>query len=282
MLVILLASCSQRHTPAPVVAVSSGSEANITRKKNSIRSDKYVVKKGETLFSIAWRAGVDFRHLAAINRINKPYRIYPGQVLNLTTKSAAQYAQKKNQKKQIHTQRPSVNKKATAPSGSTNVSSKNNQKKLADTKRGEYGHSKPVNSVPDKKPTKSKSNKIRSWIWPTKGKVISPFSNSESGNKGIDISGRKGQQILAAADGKVVYAGSALRGYGNLIIIKHNDDYLSAYAHNAKLLVGEKAQIKAGQHIADMGSTDAASTRLHFEIRYRGKSVNPLKYLPKR
>lgn len=109
-----------------------------------------------------------------------------------------------------------------------------------------------------------------------------PFDASEGGNKGIDIAGSKGQAIVATADGRVVYAGNALRGYGNLIIIKHNDDYLSAYAHNDTMLVREQQEVKAGQKIATMGSTGTSSTRLHFEIRYKGKSVNPLRYLPQR
>ncbi|AIN47120.1 peptidoglycan DD-metalloendopeptidase family protein [Candidatus Palibaumannia cicadellinicola] len=118
-----------------------------------------------------------------------------------------------------------------------------------------------------------------SWSWPTTGKIIEYFSATEGGNKGVDISGFCGQPIIATANGKVVYAGNALRGYGNLIIIKHNDDYLSAYAHNNTMLVHEPQQVKAGQKIATMGSTGASSVRLHFEIRYHGKSVNPLLYL---
>jgi lipoprotein NlpD len=126
----------------------------------------------------------------------------------------------------------------------------------------------------------STSSPISTWRWPTDGKVIENFSGAEGGNKGIDIAGSKGQAIVATADGRVVYAGNALRGYGNLIIIKHNDDYLSAYAHNDTMLVREQ-EVKAGQKIATMGST-GTSTRLHFEIRYKGKSVNPLQYLPQR
>ncbi|MCS6040236.1 murein hydrolase activator NlpD [Klebsiella pneumoniae subsp. pneumoniae] len=128
----------------------------------------------------------------------------------------------------------------------------------------------------------STSSPISAWRWPTDGKVIENFSGAEGGNKGIDIAGSKGQAIVATADGRVVYAGNALRGYGNLIIIKHNDDYLSAYAHNDTMLVREQQEVKAGQKIATMGSTGTSSTRLHFEIRYKGKSVNPLQYLPQR
>ncbi|MCT7653857.1 peptidoglycan DD-metalloendopeptidase family protein [Oceanimonas sp. NS1] len=112
--------------------------------------------------------------------------------------------------------------------------------------------------------------------------MISGFSLAETGNKGVDIRGSRGEAVKAAAAGKVVYAGNALRGYGNLIIIKHNDDYLSAYAHNEVLRVKEQDSVQAGQHIADMGSSDATDVRLHFEIRHQGKSVDPRKYLPKR
>jgi len=128
----------------------------------------------------------------------------------------------------------------------------------------------------------SDSAPISTWRWPTEGKVIENFSATEGGNKGIDIAGSKGQAVVATASGRVVYAGNALRGYGNLIIIKHNDDYLSAYAHNDTMLVREQQEITAGQKIATMGSTGTSSTRLHFEIRYKGKSVNPLRYLPQR
>ena len=118
------------------------------------------------------------------------------------------------------------------------------------------------------------------WQLPTNGRIIQGFSNSDGGNKGIDIAGQKGQDIRAAAAGKVVYAGNALEGYGNLIIIKHNDDFLSAYAHNDRILVSEQDNVKAGQKIATMGSTGTSSNKLHFEIRYKGKSIDPTHYLP--
>ncbi len=117
-------------------------------------------------------------------------------------------------------------------------------------------------------------------IWPAKGNIIQGFSNSDGGNKGIDIGGSRGQAVYAAAPGRVVYAGNALRG-GNLIIIKHNDDYLSAYAHNESILVKDQQQVTAGQQIAKMGSSGTNSVKLHFEIRYKGKSVNPTNYLPR-
>ncbi len=129
--------------------------------------------------------------------------------------------------------------------------------------------------------TKSQQEqKVESWLWPTKGRVIGKFSAGDQGNKGIDIAGQRGQAIVATAAGSVVYSGNALRGYGNLIIIKHNDNYLSAYAHNAQLLVREGQNVIAGQKIATMGSSGTSSVKLHFEIRYQGKSVNPSRYLP--
>jgi lipoprotein NlpD len=111
--------------------------------------------------------------------------------------------------------------------------------------------------------------------------VIAKFSNSENGNKGIDIAGQRGQSVNASANGVVVYAGNALRGYGNLVIIKHNDDYLSAYAHNDQVYVKEQQKVSVGQKIASMGSSGTSTVKLHFEIRYKGKSVDPMRYLPK-
>ena len=139
-------------------------------------------------------------------------------------------------------------------------------------------------------PQKQASNKISNtkrlssskvkWFWPAQGKITKRFSNKENGYKGLQITNRKGASVLAAAQGTVVYAGNALRGYGSLIILKHNDDYLSAYAHNSKLLVKEKQKVKAGQKIAEIGNSESPVTALRFEIRYRGQAVNPAKYLP--
>ncbi|MGL4826791.1 MAG: peptidoglycan DD-metalloendopeptidase family protein [Vibrionaceae bacterium] len=119
------------------------------------------------------------------------------------------------------------------------------------------------------------------WKWPAQGDVIATYSTEELGNKGVDIAGKRGQKIFAAAGGKVVYAGNALRGYGNLLIIKHNNDFLSAYAHNERFLVREGDSVDQGQAIATMGDSAAPSVRLHFEIRHKGKSVDPSKYLPR-
>nr|VXZ92402.1 Murein hydrolase activator NlpD precursor [Klebsiella pneumoniae] len=120
----------------------------------------------------------------------------------------------------------------------------------------------------------------RCWRWPTSGKVVLPYSTADGGNKGIDIAGTRGQPVYAAGAGKVVYVGNQLRGYGNLIMIKHSEDYITAYAHNDKLMVNNGQSVKAGQQIATMGSTDADSVRLHFQIRYRATAIDPLRYLP--
>lgn len=120
----------------------------------------------------------------------------------------------------------------------------------------------------------------RCWRWPASGKVVMKYSTSEGGNKGIDIAGSRGQPVYAAGAGKVVYVGNQLRGYGNLVMIKHNEDYITAYAHNDKLMVNNGQSVKIGQQIATMGSSDADSVRLHFQIRYRATAIDPLRYLP--
>ena len=155
---------------------------------------------------------------------------------------------------------------------------------LASTKKHAYGENVSAGKLNRKStlPPDNFSQKISQWQWPVKGKVVEYFSSSVQGNKGIDITGRRGTKIRAAAKGKVVYAGNALRGYGKLIIIKHNDDYLSAHAHNDSILVKEQQLINIGDIIATMGDTEANKVMLHFEIRFRGKSVNPLKYIPKK
>ncbi|WDE00057.1 peptidoglycan DD-metalloendopeptidase family protein [Thalassomonas actiniarum] len=266
---LLLSACSSRQTPAPVADVH-GSVPLKQRVKNSISATEYQVKKGETLYSIAWRANLDVRKLAQINKISAPYKIFPGQKLILTPKvtKASKVA--------------ASAKKSTKNSGKTIA--KVVKKPVAPIKKQAYGKSASEQKLSKKStlPQNSYSQKIREWRWPAVGKVIAKFSTAPQGNKGIDIAGRRGNAVKAAAAGKVVYAGNALRGYGNLIIVKHNDDYLSAYAHNDQIKVKEQQLVKAGDVIANMGDTESERVMLHFEVRFRGKSVNPLKYLPKK
>ncbi|WMQ74286.1 MAG: Murein hydrolase activator NlpD [Sodalis sp.] len=254
-----------------------------TIQKGSYSGVTYQVKRGDTLFYIAWITGNDYRDLAQRNNIHEPYSLNVGQTLqvgNGTTPitdnapEGAILASNVNQTNLgvVAAPAPTANTPLTESSVDSN---KNNGSVVITTA--------PV-AAPSTEPaaTASGSTAITGWRWPTDGKIIDNFSAAEGGNKGVDISGFRGQPILATANGRVVYAGNALRGYGNLIIIKHNDDYLSAYAHNDTMLVREQQEVRAGQKIATMGSTGTSTTRLHFEIRYKGKSINPLRYLPQR
>ncbi len=205
-------------------------------------SGYHTVKEGETLYAIAWRYNRDYQQLAQVNNLRSPYTLHEGDRLSLA-------------------------QSAPPPKQTTQASNTSKRPVVA---------SKPV-----QKTSTTTSNKNLQWYWPADGKIISTFSQ-QKGLKGIDISGKMGQPILSASDGEVVYSGSGLRGYGQLIIIKHNDSYLSAYAHNSKLLVREGERVKALQKIAEMGQTDTDSVRLHFEIRQQGNPVDPLRFLPKK
>ncbi|MBZ0058621.1 murein hydrolase activator NlpD [Leclercia sp. LTM14] len=257
----------------------------------------YTVKRGDTLFYIAWITGNDFRDLAQRNNVQAPYGLEVGQTLQVgnatgkpltpgNTVSAADVTAQNNSVMPVQKSSTVVASQPTI-TYSEDSGEQSANKMLPNNKGTATVVTAPVTApvVSSTAPVASSvtsSSTISSWRWPTEGKVIENFSSSEGGNKGVDIAGSKGQAIIATADGRVVYAGNALRGYGNLIIIKHNDDYLSAYAHNDTMLVREQQEVKAGQKIATMGSTGTSSTRLHFEIRYKGKSVNPLQYLPQR
>ncbi|WP_372761520.1 peptidoglycan DD-metalloendopeptidase family protein [Pseudoalteromonas sp.] len=260
---ILLFGCSSKHVPAPVSSLNN--DVNDYVRNININGDTYKVQKGDTLYSIAFSAGQDFRALAKNNSIPSPYTIFPGQSISLV----AQAQPKKTTKKQ-----PAVSKKPIKNSHKNNNKSK---KELDKPKQRGYVQKQANKKISNYK--QLSSSKVQ-WVWPAEGKITRRFSNKENGYKGLQITNNKGAAVLAAAQGTVVYAGNALRGYGNLIILKHNDDYLSAYAHNSKLLVKEKQEIKAGQKIAEIGNSESPVTALRFEIRYRGQAVNPTKYLP--
>lgn len=213
----------------------------------------HVVGKGETLFSIAWSYGLEYRGLARANGIDSSYTIHPGQVLKLTDNAEAV-----------------TSYKATPANKNTSAASK----KPSTAGTTSSGIIKPA--------VKSMGEGEVQWQWPVSGKIIQKFSSIENANKGIDMAGTLGEPVLAASSGKVVYAGSGLLGYGLLVIVKHNDRYLSAYAHNRELLVKEGDTVKAGSKIAEMGSSGADRVKLHFEIRRDGKPVDPENYLPKR
>lgn len=218
----------------------------------------YIVAEGDTLYSIAFQAGKDYRQVAKWNGIRWPYRIYPDQRLRLTPSDA----------------KPTVAARAADPrqrQGSTARSSIN--RRSVNLKKA-----KPVSRAA----TSGRSRKAISWQWPVQGPVLSRYANGAPGRKGLDIAGKFGQPVRATADGRVVYSGSGLRGYGKLIIIKHDDVYLSAYGHNRKLLVKEGETLRAGQVIAELGDTGTDRPKLHFEIRRNGEPVDPQKLLPRR
>ncbi|MEW6332292.1 MAG: peptidoglycan DD-metalloendopeptidase family protein [Pseudomonadota bacterium] len=207
-----------------------------------------VVQPGDTLYSIAWDSGRDYQDVARWNRIPPPYVIQPGQRLQLFPPPGG-----------APTARPAPPSPVRADAPKKPVVEK---------------------PAPPARRTPVAARQL-SWTWPAQGELLERFA-ANGPNKGIDIAGKTGQPILAAEAGQVVYQGSGLRGYGQLIIIKHDDDFLSAYAHCDKIYVREGNVIKRGQKIADMGSTGTDRARLHFEVRYRGAPVDPLDYLPRK
>jgi lipoprotein NlpD len=228
----------------------------------SRRLERHVVSPGETLFSIAWSYGVDFRQLAGTNGIASPYLIKPGQVLRLPTGGTGSST--------------GVGARPDAPAARGKPAAGGADKAPANSRATAAG--KPASSA-----SVDKSRALSgSWHWPAGGTLLDGYRVHSPAHKGIDIRGELGEPVYAANDGKVVYAGSGLVGYGNLLIIKHSDRYLSAYAHNNRLLVGEGAQVKAGDRIAEIGDSGTDSTKLHFEIRCDGEPVDPLRILPTR
>jgi len=218
------------------------------------------VRKGETLYAIAWVHGLDHKDIAAWNGIRVPYLIYPGQRLRLRAPE--------------HTMARAKSPAPTSAKPPTSTTSTPARRPVPRTPSAQAG---PTNRHGVKR-SNSDAAKNLAWTWPAQGKVIKGFG--QSGNKGLDIAGELGQPVYCAGAGRVVYSGSGLLGYGKLIIVKHNKNYLSAYAHNDKLLVREGDKVAGGQRIAQMGSTGVKQVKLHFEIRQDGKPVNPLRYLP--
>ena len=249
----MLVSCSS-HQPAPV---ADKSRTPVSRPKT------YVVTPGDTLFSIAWRYGLKYEDLAKHNKINAPYLIRPSQVINLDLQSSKQTNAESSRLPSRNISLSS--KKEKVLSGTSATLRKENRTHRVDL----------TNKIIAK-------SDAPQWRWPTQGIILSSFQGNSGFNKGIDLGGKLGEPVLAAAAGQVVYAGSGLRGYGKLLIIKHNETFLSAYAHNERLRVKEGDLVKVGQVIADMGSSGTDRVKLHFEIRRDGTPVDPLKYLPRR
>ena len=239
-----LSGCGPRDGLAPVTELN-------WRSANA-RSGQYIVMRGDTLYAIAFRYDKDYRDLAKENHIQSPYSLRVGQVIKINPSFRAQVPQRQAQVYQR----------------------KWNQ---------------PQRYVPRQAPARQQATYVRStpfwrssrWLWPANGRVVANFV-PEQGKKGLDIAGAKGDKIYAAGNGTVAYAGSGLAGYGNLIIIKHDNQFLTAYGNNASNLVSEGQKIRAGQVIANMGVVDRRFWGVHFEIRQSGKPVNPLNYLQAR
>ncbi|WP_256657944.1 peptidoglycan DD-metalloendopeptidase family protein [Pseudomonas sp. 2FG] len=260
----LLAGCSSSPSSTVQVVDRNNKRAASTPQRQAVTSGQYVVQRGDTLYSIAFRFGWDWKALAARNNIPAPYTIRVGQAIRFDGKSRG----------------------GPAVAAATPVVVRSSPVKTPAVPEPTVPLNRPIQAPvvqpPTNTPVQAVSRSASGWAWPAGGALIGRFSSNGSLNKGIDIAGELGQPILAASDGSVVYAGSGLRGYGELVIIKHSDTYVSAYGHNRRLLVREGQQVKAGQTIAEMGSTGADRVKLHFEIRRQGKPVDPLQFLPRR
>lgn len=284
LLLAVLAGCaSKTRVPAPVEDRSAGRRAPAAVVTESprpaasadaaVKPGQYVVRPGDTLIRIALDAGQNWRDIARWNNIENPNVIEVGQVLRVTP-PASEVAVAKPVA-------PPAVSAAPMPPASAPAQPASGPGAAASAARP--ASAPVVASVPPIAPTPAPPGEEDiGWAWPTLpgATVIGGFD--EQRNKGLDIAGKPGDPVLATADGRVVYAGAGLRGYGNLIILKHNNTYLSAYAHNQTLLVKEDQTVRKGQKIAEMGSSDADRVKLHFEIRRQGKPVDPARYLPPR
>jgi len=262
-----LASCGGYKGPAPI--------RNLSLEPNSqevAKSGRYTVRNTDTLYSIAFRFGLDFQFLASINKIDKPYTIHPGQTLLLRKKYLAKTRTRTRSSRAKTLANSPTGKSVTkiAPESIVAMQQSNSKGKQ---KVNSKHKGKQLNTAFDSK------KKVTTWLWPVKNKESKKVISGKGEQQGIDIRGTLGEPVRATAAGRVVYSGNGLVGYGNLIIIKHSQSYLSAYAHNDKILVKEKSIVKAGQKIATMGKSSTGQVQLHFEIRYQGKPVNPMKFL---
>ncbi len=273
VLVTLLVGCSSRSlTNAPVEdrgtsrlasSVTSSSApakpmAPLPGVENAGKPGFYTVKPGDTMIRIGLDSGQNWRDITRWNTIENPNQIEVGQVLRVAPPPSA----------------PGVVARPVASQAPVSTA----LPVQGVTPAKPIANAAPAANTEQPAPAQSGSEDDLAWLWPAQGVQLAGFD--EVKNKGIDIAGRAGEPVVASADGRVVYSGAGLRGYGNLIILKHNNTYLTAYAHNQTLLVKEDQSVRKGQKIAEMGSSDADRVKLHFEIRRQGKPVDPLKFLP--
>ena len=295
---------------ASIATAKTSAKAAGSKTAGDWRPDTHTVKKGDTLFSIGLEYGYDYKEIARDNNIEAPYVIKVGQTLKLAAlkekTDAVETKPVSEQSDGVVTYPISSDGAVTSTNSTINTLPAATVISEPKAIREPYSDEALKTPLPASKPpvsalktstdakaspeTKEPKTEIKpdskvsaepagtlSWSWPTKGKVLSGFN--DGGNKGIDIAGTKGQPIMAVAPGKVIYSGSDLRGYGKLVIVKHDNTYLSVYAHNSNILVKEGQQVSAGQKIAEMGDSDSNTVKLHFEIRQQGKSVDPTKFL---
>lgn len=267
--VLLLGACNSPSRVAPIEQMDQ---------PPGIKLNHHTVSRNDTLYSIAWRYSMDYRELASLNNIAPPYVIRNGQRIRLANDMGGT-----SRPLQTVTS-PDVQVTAVADdsSGVSEVVSASDNTKLNSVDKPVAAVVKQDAEHPVKQNTIAPSTGGGRWIWPANGSVISRFSATDPLRKGIDLDGRLGNPVVAARSGSVVYAGSGLAGYGELVIIKHDEQFLSAYGHNSKLLVKEGETVTSGQKIAEVGSSGTDSNKLHFEIRQEGKPVDPLLYLPKK
>lgn len=258
LLIISLGGCS-----APVRAPVVSRDRPPVQSQHSARPSTYRVRKGDTLYSIAWRFGIDYTAIARWNRIRYPYTIYPGQKLHLAPIQRSRVVRTTIAKTPQTQGAPGQNKPVVSDKPVSNAPAKGVSSRQADQNLG------------------NEHLKLH-WRWPTNGLVVQRFVKGDPVKKGVKIEGHYGASINAAETGKVVYAGSGLIGYGRLVIIKHNKNYLSAYGYNKKIHVKEGDTVEKGIRIAEMGSDGNGKPMLHFEIRRNGAPVDPLKLLPRR
>jgi lipoprotein NlpD len=275
LLLTLLVGCSSRSlTSAPVedrgtartaagmpsLSAPARSTAQLPGAENAGKPGFYTVKPGDTMIRIGLDSGQNWRDISRWNTIENPNQIEVGQVLRVSPPpgNPGVVARPVSSQAPVSTALPAQGVSTAKPAA----------------------NAAPPAATDQPAPAQSGGEDDLAWLWPAQGAQLAGFD--EVKNKGLDIAGKAGDAVLASADGRVVYSGAGLRGYGNLIILKHNNTYLTAYAHNQTLLVKEDQAVRKGQKIAEMGSSDADRVKLHFEIRRQGKPVDPLKYLPAR